>query len=173
MYSVISGTNRPGSNSSQLAVLYGEMLKDAGCESQVLLLESLPHDFVFSASYGRMNPDFDRIVDTYVRSVDKFVFVVPEYNGSIPGVLKAFIDCIPPELFHGKKAALVGLSAGRAGNLRGMEDMTGILHYLQVEVLSKKPKLSVYRNLTDGTGRLIDEKSIAILSSQIEKFKSF
>ena len=91
----------------------------------------------------------------------------------MPGILKLFIDSISPKLWQHKKAALVGLSAGRAGNLRGLDDVTNILHYLQMEVLSKKPKLSVFDTLVDENRILVDPDSIKLLEQQIVKFSTF
>jgi len=70
------------------------------------------------------------------------LFVVPEYNGGFPGVLKYFIDIIHPKVWAGKIAGLVGVATGRSGNLRGIDHLTGILHYLKVEVIYQKPYLS-------------------------------
>ena len=174
MISIISGTNRPLSGSLIVAENYLSLCEKRGIEAQLLNLELLPPDFAYTASYGKTNTDFEAIVHKFVANADKFIFVVPEYNGSFPGVLKCFFDCISPKLFHGKKSALVGLSAGRAGNLRGMEDLTGILHYLQVEVLSKKPKLSEFEGLADVTKRIIrDEGTLNIMESQLDKCLKF
>ncbi len=174
MISIISGTNRPLSNSLIVAETYLSLCKLKGIEAQLLNLEDLPQDFAYSAAYGAKNQAFEAIVQHYVAGAEKFIFVVPEYNGSFPGVLKCFFDCISPKLWHNKKSALVGLSAGRAGNLRGMEDLTGILHYLQVEVLSKKPKLSQFEHATDLEDRnIVDKDTLEMLGLHLDKFIKF
>ena len=62
---------------------------------------------------------------------EKYIFISPEYNGSIPGVLKCLIDVSDvKKVWKGKKALLTGVSKGRAGNLRGMDHLTGIMHYV-------------------------------------------
>ena len=88
-------------------------------------------------------------IDNFLRSVEKIIVVVPEYNGSIPGYFKLFIDAIHPEFWAEKKAALVGISAGRSGNMRGIDHLTSIFNYLQVEVLSYKINIPSVRNLLD------------------------
>lgn len=172
MFTIISGTNRPNNNSLKLASQYAHWLEEAGQEVQVLDLEKLPQDFIYTASYGKHHQGFADVIEKFIVPAEKIIFIAPEYNGSIPGVLKSFIDCINPDVFYGKKSALVGLSAGRAGNLRGMEDLTGILHYLKVEVLSSKPKLSVYQSISE-EGSLMDEASIKQIKEQIQKIISF
>ena len=60
--------------------------------------------------------------------------------------------------FNHKKAALVGVSSGHAGALRPLDQFTSVLHYLQVEVYSGKPKLSSIEALLDDD-KLNDEEA--------------
>ncbi len=174
MITIVSGTNRPNSNSAIVARQYKRVLEAKNQPAQILNLEDLPNDFVFSAAFGNESTLFNRFVEDYVSGIDRFVFVVPEYNGSFPGVLKCFLDCVPPPLFRGKKAALIGLSAGQAGNLRGMDDLTGILHYLRVEVLSQKPKLSKFEHVANiADGQITDERSLHLLDEHADSFLKF
>jgi chromate reductase len=173
MITIISGTNRNDSNSLRLSYFYQKLLTNHGISSQVYSLCQLPQDFANANMYGERTADFQEIITDYIESVEKIVFVSPEYNGSISGVLKLFIDSIDPEIWHNKRAALVGLSAGKAGNLGGLDDLTNILHYLQIEVLSKKPKLSVFGSLVDSQGMLIEPNAIKQLEQQIVKFSTF
>lgn len=74
--------------------------------------------------------------EQYFVQAEKFVFIFPEYNGSIPGVLKLLIDGLDPKLsFKGKKASMIGLATGRAGNLRGLDHLASILQHMQVMVM--------------------------------------
>jgi len=173
MITIISGTNRPNNFTIHLAHYVQQKLGGFGALCQVLDLQDLPHDFVFNAAYGKQSEVFESLSKKYIADADKFIFILPEYNGSYPGVVKAFIDCSPPKYFHHKKAALIGLSAGKAGNLRGMEHLTGVLHYLQVEVLSKKPKLSGFESLINTKRILTDENSIEQIDTQLRKFITF
>lgn len=169
MITIIAGTNRPDSNSLRIANFYNELIPD---DSQVLALKDLPNDFVYADTYGEGSEAFNKVVNDKVINADKFIFIIPEYNGGFPGVLKAFIDAVPPKHFYNKKAALVGLSSGHTGALRPMDQFSDILHYLKVEVLSAKPKLSGIENLiTDN--KLTDERAINLLKDQIDRFAKF
>lgn len=71
------------------------------------------------------------------------MFIVPEYNGSFPGILKSFIDGMTyPNTFRGKKCAMVGLSSGIGGGGIALSHLTDIFHYLGMHVLANKPKLA-------------------------------
>ena len=137
-YTIVIGTNRPNSKSAIIGGIYEKMLKERGITPCIINLDELPHDFLFSNMYGKKNEDFAAIQEN-VFETDKFFFIIPEYNGSFPGVLKAFIDgCKFPESFSGKKCCLTGLSEGQFGNVRGLEHFTGIANYIKMDVFHVK-----------------------------------
>lgn len=153
MITLISGTNRPNNNTRKVVNVLERLYCENGVATQVLDLCTLPRDVAFAEVYGRRSEAFAEILAKYVVPVDKFVFVVPEYNGGFPGILKLFLDAADPQMWYGKKAAIAGLSAGRSGNLRGMDHLTGVLNYLQVDVHHFKPGLS--RLYTENSGDLV------------------
>jgi len=172
MITIICGTHREGSNSERVSNFYSELLKEKGQDSQVLLMKNLPSDFLFADTFTDGSEDFNAVVNQYIANVERFVFVIPEYNGGFPGVLKAFIDAVTPKLFEGKKACLVGVSTGRAGALRPLDHFTHVLHHLKVEVLSEKPKLSSIHMHIEGD-TIVDEQLIERLNHQIGKFLKY
>jgi chromate reductase len=173
MTTVISCTNRNDSNSIKIARHYVELLKTQDVEVQLLSLGDLPTNFVFSECYGNRTEEYAALIEQYVTRAEKFIFIVPEYNGSFPGIVKAFIDSVPPDSFYDKKAALVGLSAGHSGSLLGMDHLTGILNYLKVDVLSRKPKLSFIEKCFAEDGAYTDERGQSQLQEQVEFFLKF
>ena len=82
-------------------------------------------------------------------------------------------EAITLEQFKGKKAALVGLSSGRAGNLRGLDHLTGILHYLDIPVMPKRVNIIHVESQMNDEGRLEDEKTIQQLSQLMLNFRAF
>ena len=107
-----------------------------------------------------------------MKSSEKFVFIVPEYNGSFPGVLKAFIDGLEyPGTFRGKKCALVGLSSGVQGAGLALSHLTDIFNYCGMHVLALKPKLArIEANMEDTKitnqlyNDLLKEQALSLLS---------
>lgn len=173
MITIIAGTNRPGSNTLKLAKYYEQQLLEKGCASQILSLEKLPATLISSDLYGKRSPEFQEIQNIISQS-QKFLFVIPEYNGSFPGVLKTFIDaCTFPESFYGKKAALVGLSSGKYGNVRGLEHFTGICHYIHLEVMPLRIHISGIGAELDENGNLWQEDTLKFTDQQIDKFIKF
>lgn len=173
MMTLICGTNRPNSNSEFIVKNYLELAKKQGVEANTYSLADLPDDFINASAYGTPPDSFSQILNNIIAPSSHFVFVVPEYNGSYPGILKVFLDTIHPKVWQGKKAALVGVATGRAGNLRGLDHLVGVLHYLQVEVYSQKPLLSSVHQCLNTDGNLVNEEYIDLLNSQLLKFKDF
>jgi chromate reductase, NAD(P)H dehydrogenase (quinone) len=152
MIGIIIGTNRHKSLSRSVGIYYQNLLKSLDEESQIIDLAELPHDFVFSALYH--NSGKNEAFNAYQKIIDetkKFVFIVPEYNGSFPGVLKTFFDGLRyPDSFNNKKAALVGISAGVLGNAVGLGHLNDILSYMGTDVLGLRLKLGNMKTHFDG-----------------------
>lgn len=168
MISIIAGTNRKNSETLRVAKYYQKVLKQRGVDAQVLDLGTLPKDFLFTALYGEQNEDFNQIVEKFVFSVEKMIIITPEYNGSFPGIMKAFIEGWNPKKVPDKWAALVGVASGRQGNSRGMDDLTNVLNYLKINVIPVKPPLSQVFNLLDDVGDITDEGMNGMINLQLD-----
>ncbi len=180
MITVIASTNRRDSGAKQFARHYYELLQQLTDEPLALLaLEDIPHDWFHPQMYEpeRQAESLRQLQERYILPADKFVFVIPEYNGGFPGVLKLFLDAVSVyryrDNFFGKKAALVGIASGRAGNLRGMEHFTGILNHLGVVVLPDRLPISSIEHLLDAQGRIIDSDTRQALEQQARAFLAF
>ncbi len=166
MITVISGTARPDSYTLRLAGYYRHLLNEMGQEAQLLSLEDL--------SVWDRNPQFLDTEQRLLIPAERFVFVMPEYNGSFPGRLKTLLDNSDiRKCWWGKKALLTGLADGRAGNLRGLEHMTGILQFLHVHVFWNKLPLSRISDELDTEGRLLKSPTESAIRTQVEGFLSF
>src|SRR6185369_6004058 len=114
MYTIISGTNRKGSNTLKVAKEYQHFLKQKGIDAKLLSLENI--------NLLSRDAAFHKIENEIIRPTTHFLFITPEYNGSFPGILKLLFDnSSSHSIWWHKKALLTGISTGRAGNLRGME----------------------------------------------------
>jgi len=173
MTTLISGTNREGSNTLKLAEYYHRQLLERGFESEIISLCDLPGSLISTDLYGKRSEAFQSIQDRMSAS-SKFLFLIPEYNGSFPGVLKTFIDsCSFPESFFGKKVALVGLSSGKYGNIRGIDHFTGICHYINMHVLPLRVHIPNIGKEFDESGNLYNEDTVKFTNQQIERFIEF
>ena len=153
MILIVATTNRKNSKTYKVAEYYQNILARAGEESEILSLEDLPEDFAFSALYENAgkNEAFNHYKER-MEEAEKLVFIVPEYNGSFPGVLKAFIDGLGwPNAITNKKAALVGISDGALGGVHALSHLTDIFHYLSCHVLGLLVRIPhMKKNFIDG-----------------------
>jgi chromate reductase len=173
MTTIISSTNRPGSWTLRLAKYYQKRLAEKGLEAGILSLDRLPANLIASDLYGKRSAEFEPIQEI-VTATDKFIFVIPEYNGSYPGVLKVFVDaCSFPESFYGKKAALVGVSSGKYGNIRGLDHFTGVCHYLHLNVMPLKIHIASIKEEMNADGELFKADTLQFTDEQMDKFILF
>jgi chromate reductase len=175
MITVICGTNRPNSFSEKIATYYCKRLAFKNIDYQYFSLESIPQNLFINEMYeGNHNESMKGIERQFLIPANKFVFIFPEYNGSFPGVLKAFIDASDlVNCWHHKKACLIGVAAGRAGNLKGMDHFTSILNYIKINVLHMKIPISSVGNVVGMNGTILDTEIAALIDEQIELFNAF
>lgn len=173
MLTIIAGTNRPGSSTLKLAVYYQKRLKEKGVEAEVLSLEKLPGNLLKTDLYGKRSEGF-KPIQALIDTSKKFIFIIPEYNGSFPGSLKVFIDaCDFPQSFYDKKAALVGISSGKYGNIRGVDHFTGVCNYVNMHVFSLKLHIPNIRKELDAEGNLTEADTINFTKEQMDRFLKF
>jgi NAD(P)H-dependent FMN reductase len=173
MITIVSGTNRKNSHTLMVAKFYQKEFLKRGIEVNLFSLEDLPPTIIVSDLYGARSEAFKPIQEM-ISKTDKFLFVIPEYNGSFPGVLKVFIDaCSFPESFYGKKAALTGVSSGKYGNIRGIDHFTGVCNYCHMHVLPLKLHIPLIRQELDENQLIVKEDTLKFISEQIDKFLAF
>jgi chromate reductase len=98
-----------------------------------------------------------------IKAADALLIVTPEYNYSVPGVLKNAIDWAsrPPEQpFDGKPIAIMGASPGALGTARAQYHLRQMFIFLNGMVLNK-PEVMIANasQRFDEQGRLTDEKT--------------
>ncbi len=166
MITIISGTNRADSMTLRTANLYYKLILEHTPDVKLLSLEN--------KKVWEKGEEMKAIEQEYLIPADKFLLIMPEYNASFPGILKLMMDnCDIRKSWWHKKAALVGLSDGRAGNLRGLEHMTSILHYMKVNVLYDKLLLSKINEEMDKSGVLLKPATEQLIKDQIAHFLKF
>jgi NAD(P)H-dependent FMN reductase len=180
MITIISGTNRRNSEALQFAKHYQQVVSARTSEEvKVLGLENIPHDWFHPDMYESetQSPSIAQLQDEFMLPAGKFFFIVPEYNGGFPGALKLFIDACSireyKKTFKGKKAGMAGVATGRAGNLRGLEHLTGILNHVGSIVLPNRLPISSIEKLMNDQGNIIDPGTLRAIEKQVEEFLAF
>lgn len=130
MILVIAGTDRLNSNSRKIANYVKGLLENLGEDAQVLDLADLKPTAHGGPFYGGAPaPEALQKALDLVQRADGVYFCVPEYNGSLPGALKYFIDHWKyPESFEFRPVAFCGLG-WMFGGLRPVEHLQGVMGY--------------------------------------------
>lgn len=178
MITIISGTNRTGSRTELVARhITQEINSKTKEEINFVKLADLPAEMYSHDMYSpdKQHPLLSEVQDSFIIPASKWIIVSPEYNGSYSASLKVFIDALSvrryAETFRGKKVGLIGTSAGRAGNLRGMEHITGFANYLGMHVYPDKlPISSIEQQLVDGD---LNENTQQALGKWMDGFVRF
>ncbi|OSZ78997.1 hypothetical protein CAP35_12325 [Chitinophagaceae bacterium IBVUCB1] len=166
MITVIAGTNRKDSMTLKVATLYHKLLSAMYGNVHLLNLEG-------KAVWER-GDEMKQIEAEMLIPAEKIVLVMPEYNGSFPGILKLMMDNSDiKKAWWNKKAMLVGVADGRAGNLRGMDHMTNILNYLHVSVLYNKVPISRITEEISDEGEVMKPATLKVIETQIGEFLKF
>lgn len=134
--------------SLKIAVLVGSLREDSFNAKLAEALESLaPGDVSFDRQriddLPLYNQDDDKDppapakrLKQAIRDADGVLFVTPEYNRSVPGVLKNAIDHASrpygDSAFAGKPAGVIGVSVGAIGTACAQQHLRTILAYLDM-----------------------------------------
>jgi NAD(P)H-dependent FMN reductase len=173
MILVVSGTNKANSNSRKIAEFYFNLISQKFDDVKRLYLDEVDFSFIRSDMYSDHSADLVNLQKQYFDPATKILFVIPEYNGSIPGILKLLIDALDVRpAFRDKKATIVGVATGRAGNLRGLDHLMSILQHMQMNVMPGSLPISKVGDLIDNNGA-IDESTNKVIDQHISKFLKF
>ena len=166
MYTIISATNRIDSHTEKVAMEYRKLLKEKKIDARLLSLKDM--------NVLERNGDYIQVENEFLIPTAKFIFIMPEYNGSFPGLIKAMIDISDiKKSWWNKKALLTGVSSGRAGNLRGMDHITGILNYMKMIVHPNKLPISVIESVMNSNGIITNHGTLQAIDQQLDEFINF
>lgn len=154
---VVTGATRPGRvTDRQSKWIIATANKLEGVEAEHVDLRDFPLPFFNEPISPRYNPDrkpepaVQKWLDK-IGSFDAYVFVTPEYNHTIPGVLKNAFDFLTWELVH-KPAAVA--SHGTVGGARAALTLKEVLSEGQAVVIPKFSALHGASELLDEEGNL-------------------
>jgi NAD(P)H-dependent FMN reductase len=170
---IISGTNRPGSSAMKLARALAGMYAELEVETEVLDLCELPAELFSPHVYAAKPPSFQAIQRQVLESAGLHL-VVPEYNGSFPGILKYFIDMLKfPGSFNRRPVAYVGESNGAWGALRAVEQLQMVFGYRNAFSFPERVFISRVKEKFDAEGKLQDADLGERLRRQAKGFAMF
>jgi NAD(P)H-dependent FMN reductase len=148
---IIIGSTRPGRVGDAVARWVHEIaVKHGGAEFELVDLQDadLPHldeqvPAMMATQYDQ--PHTSRWAEM-IAPFDAYVFVTPEYNHAIPGVLKTAIDFLYAE-WTNKAAGFV--SYGVSGGVRAVEQLRNVMGAVGIADVRYQVTLSMYQDFVD------------------------
>lgn len=170
---VISCTDRPNSWALKVSNYVSSLYGKEGVEVGVVSLEDFPLQDVVGGKYGKEIDSVNKFREPILKA-DGLVFVIPEYNGSFPGILKVFIDYLPfPEAFEKMPMAFIGEAAGAFGALRSVEQFQMIVNYRNALQFPERVFIPRVSKEFDPDKGLQDDFKQELLESQVKNFVNF
>ncbi|HWT19993.1 MAG TPA: NAD(P)H-dependent oxidoreductase [Variovorax sp.] len=172
---------------TRIAVIVGSLRKDSFNEKLALALAHLaPSDFTFEHlriddlplynqdDDGNQAPSVKRL-KTEIAAAQGLLFVTPEYNRSLPGVLKNAIDHASrpygQSAWAGKPAGVLGISVGAIGTALAQQHLRNVLAYLDVPTLGQPEVfLQAKDDLFDDKGHIGSEGTKKFLQGWMDKY---
>lgn len=172
----ISGSTREGSYNKKLVAEAARIAREKGAIVNVVDLKDYPmplYDEDLEAASG-MPTQAKRLRQLMIES-DAVIISSPEYNHSIPGVLKNALDWCSKdeegkfsyEPFDGKKFAIMSASPGKKGGAKGLAHLRDIIADLRGTVLEAQVSVGKANAAFDSKGRLVDSDLTTRLDHEI------
>jgi chromate reductase, NAD(P)H dehydrogenase (quinone) len=165
----ISGSLRTGSYNTALLRVCEELLP-AGCTLEVASLEAVP---LYNEDLRAVGfPPAVQNLRAQIAKADAVIIATPEYNYSIPGVLKNAIDWVsrpPDQPFEHKPVAIMGASPSGLGTARAQYHLRQCFVFLNSPVLNR-PEVMIPKahERFDASGKLTDEPTRKQVAKQLE-----
>ncbi len=171
----------------KIAIIVGSLRKQSFNRSVAKYLVSVaPEDYdIYFPDIGRLalyNQDLDDTPTEHwvkfrdeVRAAEALLFVTPEYNRSIPGVLKNAIDVgsrpYGQSVWGGKPGGIVSVSTGDIGGFGANHHLRQVLSCLNVYLMNyPEAYVGNIQEALDSSGQIVAEKTQTFLTKYMNSF---
>ncbi len=175
---VFAGSLRVDSLNKKLAAAAAAMAESVGADVTCIDLRDYripPYDGDMEQGGGI--PERAQILRNLLADHDAFIIASPEYNSSVSGTLKNYLDWVSrpdgdvPGLmaFKGKVAAILSASPGALGGLRGLVHLRDILENMGVLVVPEQHAVSAAMQAFAENGKLINDRDQKALEKVVKR----
>ncbi len=176
--------------SMKIAVLVGSLRKESINRKLAHALEKLAEgrlafEYIEIGDLPLFNQDHEREyppaavkMKEQIASSDGVLFVTPEYNRSVPGVLKNAIDIASrpygTNAFAGKPGAVIGTSMGAISTALAQQHLRNMCVFLDIPMLQQPEAFVRYKEgLIAGDGTVTDEEVRKFLQNFVDRFAAW
>ncbi len=165
----MAGSLRKGSYNRALLRAAGELMPEEA-RLEIFDIEGIP---LFNQDLENILPERVKELKARIKSADAMLFATPEYNYSIPGVLKNAMDWASrpfgDNVLQGKPAAIMSASTGMLGGAKVQYQLRQSVVTLDMHPVNK-PELMVNfaAQKFDESGKFTDEKGREVVKSLLK-----
>lgn len=168
---VVVGSLRKESYSRKIAKNVVELFPN-GYEAEFIDIGNLP---LYNEEYDANSPEEYVAFRNAIKGVDAVLFVTPEYNRSVPGVLKNAIDVgsrpYGESVWNGKPAAIISQSISNLSGFGANHHLRQSLVFLNMPVVQQpEVYLANSQDLLDENGKINKQDTIQFLQSFVDAF---
>jgi len=169
---IISGTDRKNSNTLKIAKIVQSLFAKKNESFEIIDLAELNLSAMMGPFYGAEAPAGIQAAIQKINDSEALYIVCPEYNGSMPGILKYFIDHWKyPDSFEFRPVAFCGLG-GMFGGLRPVEHLQQVMGYRNAFIYPERIFLTnVWKHIQNDS--LTDSIALGLLEKQVDGFSQF
>lgn len=172
--SVLVGSIRKESFNKALAIHIINRFSDR-INFQILSIDELPF---FNEDIELSPPKIVSELRKTIKESDGILIVTPEYNYSVPGVLKNALDWFSrvDRVMLNKPTMVIGASTGRFGTVRGQNHLRQILNSSGIRAINlpgNETHISFVEDKLDEEGILIDESTVIIIDKRMNSFMNW
>ena len=174
----------------QIGYIVGSLRKESlNRKLAAALIKLAPPDFIFKelkiGDQPLFNQDDEKSqapevqrLKSELRAVDAVLFITPEYNRSIPGVLKNALDNASrpygQNAWAGKPAGIVGISIGAVSTAVAQLHLRTILAYLDMPTLAQPEAYLQHRDgFFDESGNIANADTRKFLHGWMDKYAAW
>ncbi len=175
---VFAGSTRGESYNKMLAHESAELALKMGAKVTVIDLKDYDMPFYNAdlESKKGLPKNAKRLRELMIAS-DAILIASPEYNSSIPGILKNALDWVSRtdkgspsrDAFKGKKFAIMSASPGKGGGARALVHLRSVIEDIGGIVISKQVSVPKAYEVFDDHGKLENEALIQSLQEEIQE----
>ena len=171
---IIKGSLRRNSFSQSIADYVIENAPE-GYVFKVIDISKLP---LYNQDFDEANPDEYTAFRSEIKPLDGLLFITPEYNRSIPAVLKNALDVgsrpYGENVWNGKPGAIISQSPGSIGGFGATHHLRQILAFLNVLTMNQpEAYIGAYHTLIDEKGALNNAGTKEFINSFLTAFKDW
>ena len=169
-----AGSLRKGSYNKALLRAAVE-LKPKDAELEIFSIDGIP---LFNQDLEAQTPEKVKQFKAKIRAADAILIATPEYDYSMPGVLKNAIDWASrpygDNSFEDKPVAIMGASPGGFGTARAQYHLRQICVFLNMHTVNKPEVFVTFAHTKiDGNGRVTDEETRGRIKHLLESLVSW